>query len=95
MGINVKVSSGPRISALVPTTTQQKVAAATVFQGASGAEVAAQAAFNQANSAYMQANSAYGYANTSLQLVGGEITGNLIVDGRIFGNVAVVDAGTF
>jgi hypothetical protein len=95
MGINVKVSSGPRISALVPTATQQKVAAATVFQGASNAEAASQAAFNQANSAYMQANSAYSYANTSIQVTGGEITGNLIVDGGIYGNVAVVDAGTF
>jgi hypothetical protein len=95
MGINIKVSSGPKISALVPTSTQQKVAAATVFQGATNAEASSQAAYNHANGAFTQANSAYAYANTSLQLTGGEITGNLIVDGRIYGNVAVVDAGTF
>jgi len=95
MAINVKVSSGPKISALIPTVTQQRVAAATVFQGASNSDAAAQAAFTQANSAYMQANSAYAHANTSIQITGGEITGNLTVDGQIYGNVAVIDAGTF
>jgi hypothetical protein len=93
MGINVKVSSGPRVNALVPTATQQKVAAATIFQGADSSSAAA--AFNKANAAFIQANSAYSYANTSIQVTGGEITGNLIVDGAIYGNVAVVDAGTF
>lgn len=95
MGINVKVSSGSRINALVPTATQQKVAAATIFQGADSSATTAAEAFNKANAAFIQANSAFSYANTSIQVTGGEITGNLIVDGAIYGNVAVVDAGTF
>jgi hypothetical protein len=85
MAINVKVSG----------SASQRVSSSTVFIGASNVQDEANAAFNTANSAFTQANSAYAYANTSLQLTGGEITGNLIVDGRIYGNVAVVDAGTF
>jgi hypothetical protein len=85
MAINVKVSG----------SASQKVSTSTIFVGAANVQDGANAAFNTANSAFTQANSAYAYANTSLQLTGGEITGNLIVDGRIYGNVAVVDAGTF
>jgi hypothetical protein len=102
MAINVKVSGGQRISAVVQNSVQQKVSAPTIFIGstsagavANNAAIVANAAYQQANSAYTQANSAYSWANTSIQVTGGEITGNLIVDGTIYGNVYVVDAGTF
>jgi hypothetical protein len=95
MGINVKVSSGPRISVAVENSVQQKVSAPTIFIGSGSALEQANSAFLRANSAYSQANSAYDYANTSIQVTGGEITGNLIVDGTIYGNLYVIDAGTF
>jgi len=96
MGINVRISGSPRVSAVVENSVQQRVSAPTIFIGSSNAVTdAANAAFIQANAAYKQANSAYGVANTSIQVTGGEITGNLIVDGTIYGNVYVVDAGTF
>jgi len=92
MAINVKVSG----------SASQRVSSSTIFVGAANVQdevntaiATANAALIMANAAYLQANSAYAYANTSLQLSGGEITGNLTVDGRIYGNVAVVDAGTF
>lgn len=102
MAINVKVSGGQRISAVVENSVQQKVSAPTIFIGSTPAGaianialISANAAFHQANLAFTQANSAYAWANTSIQVTGGEITGNLIVDGIIYGNVYVVDAGTF
>jgi hypothetical protein len=92
MAINVKVSG----------SAGQRVSSSTIFIGAEDSRESANAAFAKANSAYVlansayvQANSAYSLANTSIQVTGGEITGNLIVDGQIYGNVAVVDAGTF
>jgi len=94
--INATVpSSGPKINALFPNGTQQRVSAATIFQGSDKSYTSVANAYNQANTAYNQANAAFSYANTSIQVTGGEITGNLIVDGRIYGNVAVIDAGTF
>jgi hypothetical protein len=95
MGINVRISGSPRVSAVVENSVQQKVSAPTIFLGSSSSLAEANAAFNQANLAFNQANSAYGVANTSIQVTGGEITGNLKVDGIIYGNVYVVDAGTF
>lgn len=88
MAINVRISGNSG-------ATQQRVSAPTIFLGSSGSLAEANAAFIQANAAFIQANSAYGVANTSIQVTGGEITGNLRVDGIIFGNVYVVDAGTF
>ena len=92
MAINVKVSG----------SASKRVSSSTIFIGAANTQdstnaafAKANAAFTQANTAYTQANSAYALANTSIQVTGGEITGNLIVDGQIYGNVAVVDAGTF
>jgi hypothetical protein len=84
MAINVKVSGA----------SNQKISSSTIFVGASDA-VSVNNAYATANAAFLRANSAYSYANTSIQVTGGEITGNLIVDGQIYGNVAVVDAGTF
>jgi hypothetical protein len=52
----------------------------------------ANTAFTEANTAYYYANNAYYLANNALLITGGEITGNLIVDGSFTG---VVDAGTF
>lgn len=69
MAINVKVSGGPRVNAVIPSNASQKVSSATVFQGASNSDVTAAAAYNQANSAYSQANSAYSLANSSVLLV--------------------------
>lgn len=87
MAINVRISGNSG-------TTQQRVSAPTIFVG-STITGEANAAFIRANAAFDRANSAYILANTSIQVTGGEITGNLKVDGLIFGNVYVVDAGGF
>jgi hypothetical protein len=50
------------------------------------------AAYNQSNTAAIIANSALLVAQTNLPLAGGEITGNLTVDG-VF--TATIDGGTF
>ena len=64
----------------------------TAILYANTAYTEANTAYLYANSAYSEANIAYYLANTALQTSGGEITGNLIVDGTFTG---VVDAGTF
>lgn len=69
MAINVKVSGGPTIHAVVPTGVSQRVSATTVFQGASNSDATAQAAFVQANAAFIQANSSYTLANTLAQTI--------------------------
>lgn len=55
----------------------------------------ANAALGEINGAYAEANSAYALAANSLPITGGEISGNLKVDGEIYGNIAIIDAGTF
>lgn len=50
------------------------------------------AAYIQVGAAYNQSNAAYYLANNALLRTGGEVTGNLIVDGTF---LAVVDAGLF
>jgi hypothetical protein len=54
--------------------------------------IEANSALIQVGSAYNQSNIAYSLANTALPSAGGEITGNLIVDGTF---TAIIDAGTF
>jgi hypothetical protein len=55
----------------------------------------ANTALNEVVGAYAEANSAYALAANSLPITGGEITGNLIVDGEIYGMIATIDAGMF
>jgi hypothetical protein len=50
------------------------------------------AAYAQSNAAFIYANSALNFANTCLPLAGGEITGNLKLDGTFTG---VIDGGIF
>ena len=104
MAIKVVVKPNPAILAK-PKTENPISTAGTVFVGSSGqvftlannAYNLANTAYNisntailEANSAFVQANSAYNNSNTKLSLSGGEITGNLIVDGTF---IAIIDGG--
>jgi len=73
-----------------PTTSQQEIDAA--FATANASYATANTALVEVNSAYNQSNNAYNLANTALPSTGGEITGNLVVDGTF---TAIIDAGTF
>lgn len=85
---------------------QQVVSSTTQFIGAQASEAKiaealalAMSASDNANNALLEANTALNLAqvasytaNTKLSITGGEITGNLMVDGSF---TAVVDAGDF
>lgn len=100
MPIKVVFNPTPRtLSTVLKPTPRPLSTAGTVFIGSSDALVAANsageyanAAFIQANSAFIEANSAYDSANTKLPLAGGEITGNLTVDGTF---TSLIDGGLF
>jgi len=68
------------------------VTSTTQFVGASEELPLINYAANVANTAIVIANST---AANSLPISGGEITGNLKVDGLIYGNIAIISAGTY
>ena len=105
----VTVSPIQNISVRIGPGTPAEVQSTSTFFGASDEYELIQQAFNtanlalttantalyQVNSAYVLANSAYILASNALPKSGGVITGNLTVDGTIYGNVSVIDAGSF
>ena len=82
MAIKVVVKPNPTIIAK-PKTENAISTSGTVFIGSSNA-------FAEANLALSEANTALALANTKLAIAGGEITGNLTVDGTF---IAIVDGG--
>lgn len=72
------------ISVRINQANQPIISSTSTFQGSTGTETA--------NLAFAEANSAYALAANSLPIFGGEITGNLIVDGTITG---YIDGGIF
>lgn len=82
-------------SSLSSQVTGAYAAANAAFLLANNASTTANSALSQVSAAFTKANSAYALANTAVQQAGGVITGNLTVNGIIYGNVAIIDAGTF
>ena len=85
---NVTVSQPNSIKVKVGSATNPRITSTATFSGASSANVSAQVQY-----ATDTANAAFALANTSLQTTGGEITGNLMVDGTFI--TATLDGGTF
>ena len=84
-------------SYIAANTAQSQVGAAynqsnTAYVLAVSASTTANTAQSQVGAAYAEANTAYALAANSLPIVGGEITGNLLVDGTL---TAYIDAGSF
>jgi hypothetical protein len=97
----VVVTPPSTIKVRVGSVTQPRIQSTSTFSGASSANVATQvqyatdtanSALLTSTSAYNQANSAYVLASGAIQSTGGEITGNLIVDGTL---TAQLDGGGF
>lgn len=78
------------INVRVGQARQPIVSGSATFTGASSQ--AAAIALAEATLAIQEANNALALANNALQTTGGEITGDLIVDGTF---TAVIDGGTF
>jgi len=98
---NVTVSRPNSIKVTVGSAGNPRITSTAQFTGATSANLinqiqtisdTANAAFVQANSSYILANTSYVIANGALQLSGGEITGNLMVDGTF---TATLDGGSF
>ena len=85
MGINVKIGNA------IPARVQSSA----TFFGATDQIALINSIGVTANNAAAEANTAIALSYGALQTTGGEITGILIVDQGIYGNVSVVDAGTF
>ena len=98
---NISVRMGPGTPAEVQSTatffgaSNQLGLIQLAYDTANSALTIANTALSQVNSAYVLANSAYILASNALPKSGGVITGNLTVDGTIYGNVSVIDAGSF
>ena len=98
----VVVTPPSSITVRVGSVTQPRIQSTSTFSGASvSANVATQvqyatdtanSALTYSSSSYNEANSAYVLANGAIQTTGGEITGNLIVDGTL---TALLDGGGF
>ena len=88
----VTVNPVNTIKVRVGSATQPVVSGTTTFVGSSLAQAQIDAAMNMANAAFQQSNTAITLASNALPTTGGEITGNLAVDGTF---TAVVDGGTF
>ena len=104
----VKVNPVQTINVRVNPQSQQVVHGTSTFIGSSDEAAEAQQAFNTANAALNAANTAisiaqqsYDTANTKLNISGGEITGDLIIDNNltvsntIYAVTETLDAGTF
>lgn len=78
-------------TALVQSNTAL-IQVGAAYAQSNAAYLQANTALLQVGAAYNQSNAAYYLANNALLRTGGEVTGNLIVDGTF---LAVVDAGTF
>ena len=97
----VKVNPVQTINVRVNPQSQQVVHGTSTFIGASDAATDAQRALNTANTAILIAQQAYDTANTKLNISGGEITGDLIIDNNltvsntIFANIETIDGGYF
>jgi hypothetical protein len=102
----VIVNPPASITVRVGTATQPRIQSTSTFTGSSSsqqqidqalalansASATANSALVNVNAAYNEANSAYVLANTAIQTTGGEVTGNLIVDGTL---TAKLDGGLF
>lgn len=100
----MRVSVNPinSISVRINQKNQPVVASTSTFTGASDAQAqidqakaTANAALLYANTALQLAQNSYDVANTKLDLAGGTITGDLTVQGTIYGTIAMVDGGEF
>ena len=98
---NIHVQTPQLIKVRVDNGINQKVSTTSTFFGTGSPElknqldaatVNANNASTKANTALYNSNVAFNLANTSLQITGGEITGNLIVDGSF---TAKIDGGLF
>ena len=97
--MTVVVTPPATIKVRVGSVTQPVVQSTSIFTGSSTAQAEIDAAYVTANTAltqsaiaYTEANTAYSLANTAIQTTGGEITGNLIIDGTLKANI---DGGLF
>jgi len=97
----VVVTPPATIKVRVGSVTQPRIQSTSTFSGAASSNVTSQvqyatdtanSALIYASSSYNEANSAYVLANGAIQTTGGEITGNLIVDGTL---TALLDGGGF
>ena len=95
----VIVTPPASITVRVGSATQPHIQTTSTFSGSSASQAEIDAAFAAANTALTQstaasteANTAFSLANTALQTSGGEITGNLIIDGTFKANI---DGGLF
>jgi hypothetical protein len=84
---NVTVSQPNTIKVTVGSATNPRIQSTATFSGAVTANITSQVQY-----ATDTANTAYALANTALQTTGGEITGNLLVDGTFKANI---DGGLF
>jgi hypothetical protein len=84
---NVIVSQPNSIKVRVGSATNPRITSTATFSGAVSANITSQVQY-----ATDTANTAYALANTAIQTTGGEITGNLIVDGTLKANL---DGGLF
>ena len=80
---NVVVNPPSIINVRVGTASQPRIQSTSTFNNSTSGSI---------QEIYDEANNAYALANTAVQITGGEITGNLIVDGTFKANV---DGGTF
>lgn len=107
--MNVIVNPPSVITVRVGPAAPAEVTSTTTFVGASDQLPLIQEALNTANlalatansaliqvvEAYNEANAAYALASNAVPQSGGTITGDLTVDGEIYGNVYIIDAGGF
>ena len=87
-------------SYLAANTAATQVGAAyseanAAYIAANTALIVANTASSQVGAAYLEANTAYALAANSLPITGGTVNGTITITGTIYGNVAVVDAGSF
>lgn len=106
---NVIVTPPSVITVRVGPATPAEVTSTATFVGASDQLPLIQQALNTANLALLTANNAnvvaqgasytanlaYALAANALPQTGGTVTGNLTVNGEIYGNVYIIDAGEY
>ena len=92
---NVTVNPSRVVTVKINQRQQSTVTGATTFVGAGDVTAKVEAAYLYANTALIIAQQASDTANTKYDKVGGEIYGDVIIDGNITAVNEVIDGGEF